>query len=195
MKTYGTKHKILEAGLKSFSREGYLGATTREIAREANVAEVTLFRHFRSKEMLFEEVISSYSFLPALRDLLAEIDEMRYEDALTLIARRFLETLTLRKDLIQIMHAEMHRYPGKIHKIYHAFIDGVIVTLASYFETMQKKRVLRKFDSVYGARAFLGMFFSYFNAQELMLRKKYRFTDTGKTIREFVGVFVKGTMK
>jgi AcrR family transcriptional regulator len=195
MKSNGTRHKILEAGLKSFSREGYLGATTREIAREAKIAEVTLFRHFRSKERLFEEVINAYSFLPALRDLLAEIETMKYEEALTLIAKRFLETLTLRKDMIQIMHAEMHRYPGKIHKVYHAFIDGIIETLASYFETMQKKRILRKFDPVHSARAFFGMFFSYFNAQELMMRKKYRFSDTEKTIREFVGIFVKGTMK
>ncbi|HXX54121.1 MAG TPA: TetR/AcrR family transcriptional regulator [Thermodesulfovibrionales bacterium] len=195
MKSNVTKHKILQAGLKSFSREGYLGATTREIAREANIAEVTLFRHFCSKERLFEEVINSYSFLPALRDLVAEIDDMKYEDALTMIARRFLETLTLRKDMIRIMYAEMHRYPEKIHKIYHAFIDGVIKTLAHYFDTMQKKKALRNFDSVHGARAFLGMFFSYFNAQELMLRKKYRLNDTEKTIRDFVGIFVKGTVK
>ena len=195
MKINGTRHKILEAGLKTFSKEGYLGATTREIAREANIAEVTLFRHFRTKERLFEEVINSYSFLPALRDLLAEIEKMKYKDALMLIAKRFIETLVLRKDMIRIMHAEMHRYPGKIHKIYHAFIDSIIDTLASYFDSMQKKKVLRRFDSVHGARAFLGMFFSYFNAQELMLRKKYRFGDTEETIREFVEIFVKGTMK
>jgi AcrR family transcriptional regulator len=195
MKINGTRHKILEAGLKTFSKEGYLGATTREIAREANIAEVTLFRHFRTKERLFEEVINSYSFLPALRDLLAEIEKMKYKDALMLIAKRFIETLVLRKDMIRIMHAEMHRYPGKIHKIYHAFIDSIIDTLASYFDSMQKKKVLRRFDSVHGARAFLGMFFSYFNAQELMLRKKYRFGDTEERLREFVEIFVKGTMK
>jgi len=28
-----------------------------------------------------------------------------------------------------------------------------------------------------------------------MLRKRYRVSDTGKTIREFVGIFMKGTMK
>lgn len=195
MKTNGTREKILEAGLRTFSKEGYLGATTKEIARKAGVAELTLFRHFLSKEKLFEEVINTYSFLPTLKGLLPEIANLPYNNALRIIAKRFLETLTSRKDLIRLMHSEMHRYPGKIHKIYHAFIDGMIETLASYFTAMQKRKVLRKFDTEYGARAFLAMFFSYFHVQELMMGKKYRFADTDRTIKEFIEIFVEGTVR
>ncbi len=60
-----TKDRILKTGLKLFSKKGYLGATTKEIAKTAGIAEITLFRHFSSKERLFEEVINAYSFLPA----------------------------------------------------------------------------------------------------------------------------------
>jgi len=45
-----TDQNILDAALKVFSTEGYAGATTRKIAQEANVTEVTLFRKFQSKE-------------------------------------------------------------------------------------------------------------------------------------------------
>ena len=48
-----TRDKILEAALFLFSKKGYLGATTKEIAKEAGIAELTLFRHFASKEKLF----------------------------------------------------------------------------------------------------------------------------------------------
>jgi AcrR family transcriptional regulator len=65
-----TREKILEAVLKLFSMKGYLGATTTEIAEKAGIAELTLFRHFTSKDKLFEEVMSVYSFLPALKGLL-----------------------------------------------------------------------------------------------------------------------------
>ncbi|MCL4476875.1 MAG: TetR/AcrR family transcriptional regulator [Nitrospirae bacterium] len=195
MKARGTRDRILEAGLRAFSEKGYLGATTKEIAVKAGVAELTLFRHFSSKEKLFEEVIKNYSFLPALKGLLPEIAEMTYKDALTIIAGRFLETLTARKDMIQIMHSEMHRYPRKIHKVYHGFIDGIIRTLASYFTAMQKKKVLKEFDAESGARAFLGMFFSYFHVQELMMGKRYRSVDTDRTVREFVKIFIEGTAK
>jgi len=181
-----TREKILETALKLFSEKGYLGATTKEIAKEAGIAEVTLFRHFASKEKLFEEVINKGSFLPAL---------MPYEDALIRIAGRFLEILHLRKDLIKIMQSEFRRYPEKIHEIYHAFIDEIFRTLASYFNDMQKKGILINFNTESGARAFLGMFFSYFNAQELMMRKKYRDMNTDTTIKEYVKIFARGTLK
>jgi len=190
-----TRDKILKTSLKLFSEEGYLGATTKEIAREAGIAEVTLFRYFSSKEKLFEEVINTYSFLPALKGLLPKIENMPFENALTHIAKKFLETLALRKDLIRIMLSEIHRYPEKIHKIYNAFIDELHKTLASYFTMMQKKGVLRSYDAELGARVFLGMFFSYFNAKEFLMLRKYRAPDNKKVIKEFVKIFVRGTLK
>ena len=73
------RKKILQAGLLLSSKRGYLGATTKEIARGAGVAELTLFRNFTSKEKLFEKVITTYSFLPELRGLLPEIEDINTE--------------------------------------------------------------------------------------------------------------------
>jgi AcrR family transcriptional regulator len=156
---------------------------------------VTLFRHFPSKERLFGEVLNTYSFLPILRGLLPEISHMSSQKALTVIAKKFLDTLDSRKEMIQIMNSEMRRYPEKIYKIYHGFIGEMIKTLASYFQLMHTKGILREFDTESGARAFLGMFFSYFNAREFHVFKKYRDIDTDKTIREFVNIFLRGTLK
>jgi AcrR family transcriptional regulator len=190
-----TRDRILESALKLFSKKGYLGATTKDIARGAGIAEVTLFRHFPSKERLFEQVINTYSFLPVLRGLLPEISEMAYERALTVIARRFLDTLDSRKEMMQIMQSEMRRYPEKIYKIYHDFLDEMIKTLGSYFHRMQQENILRKFDTESGARAFLGMFFSYFNAKEFHMFKKYKEMNTDKIIKEFIDIFLRGTLK
>lgn len=190
-----TREKFLKTALKVFSQKGYLGATTKEIARETGFAEVTLFRYFSSKEKLFEEVINTYSFLPALKGLLPKISTMTFENALTLIAGNFLDTLAARKDLIRIMLSEIPIYPRKIHKIYNAFIVELHETLASYFTAMQKEGVLRAYDAELGARVFLGMFFSYFNAKEFLMLKKYRATDDNKVIKEFVNIFVRGTLK
>lgn len=190
-----TRNKILETALKLFSKKGFLGATTKEIAKDAGIAEVTLFRHFPSKEKLFEDMINTYSFLPILKGLIPEISKMPYEKALVVIAKRFLDTLDTRKEMIQIMHSEVRRYPEKIHKIYHGFIDETIRTLASYFNEMYQKGILREFDIESGARAFLGMFFSYFNAKEFHMFKKYRNSENDKIIKEFVDIFLRGTLK
>lgn len=190
-----TREKIMDAALMLFSKKGYIGATTREIAGNAGVAEVTLFRHFSSKEKLFEEVINTYSFLPALKGLLPSLKKMDYTDALSELAGRFLERLSERKELIRIMHAEIHIYPAKVREIYHNFIDELFRTLASYFRELQLKKVLRDFSPEIGAGAFLGMFFSYFNSKELLLRKDIAAMDSAAVINEFVNIFTRGTLK
>ncbi|MDB6165159.1 MAG: transcriptional regulator, TetR family [Lacunisphaera sp.] len=48
---------MLEAAARVFARDGIAGSTTRAIAREAGVNEVTLFRHFQSKDRLISAVV------------------------------------------------------------------------------------------------------------------------------------------
>jgi AcrR family transcriptional regulator len=193
--TKDTKEKILDAGLSLFSKKGYLGATTKEIAKKAGVAELTVFRHFSSKERLFEEAIKRRSFLPTLRGLLPELRDLAYADALIEIANRYLERLSERRDLIKIMHSEIHLYPAKVREIQQKFVGEIVGTLASYFRSLQERRVLKGFDPELGARAFLSMFFSYFTSQEFIADKKQRFADREEVIREFVKIFVSGTIK
>jgi AcrR family transcriptional regulator len=49
--------QLLEATMRVFSEAGWRGATTRRIAQLAGVNEVTLFRHFGSKESLIHEAM------------------------------------------------------------------------------------------------------------------------------------------
>jgi AcrR family transcriptional regulator len=55
----GVHEQLLTAALKVFAATGTRGATTRRIAQEAGVNEVTLFRHFGSKEALIRQAVSS----------------------------------------------------------------------------------------------------------------------------------------
>ncbi len=189
-----TRDRILEAALKIFSRKGYLGTTTREIAVGACVAEVTLFRHFSSKERLFEEVISWYSFLPALKGLLPELRDRDYRDALFLIAGRFLGILKQRRELVRIVQSEMHRSP-RIREIFYLFTDDMFKTLASYFRELRGKGMLRDVDPEYAARAFLGMFFSYFYREEFIADRRIKKTELDRAMKEFIEIFVRGTLQ
>lgn len=47
-----TKRQILDAALRLFSRHGFFETTTRQISREAKIAEGTLFNYFKTKEDL-----------------------------------------------------------------------------------------------------------------------------------------------
>ena len=51
------REKLLHAALRVFEESGSRGATTRRIAAEAGVNEITLFRHFGSKGALLSEAL------------------------------------------------------------------------------------------------------------------------------------------
>jgi len=195
MKKNTTKQRLLDATLKLISEKGYLGSTTREIAQEAGVTELTLFRHFGTKEKLFEALLRNHTFLPRLKELLPELDGLSYGDSLRLIATRFLLSLKERKSLVKIMYSEGTIYPEKIKKLYNKFADDLRLTLASYFRGLQKKGLLRTVSPEMAAQLFLGMLFSYFRSEEIMRAGGMKKQTMEKNIREFVDIFMFGTVK
>lgn len=187
---------LLRAAMRVVSEKGYLGATTREIARVAEVTEITLFRHFGSKEKLFGELMERHTFLPKLKELLPELETLPYDEALRLVATRFLLSLKERKALVMIMHSEINRYPDKIRTVYYGAIEEMRKMLARYFAALQKRGKLRKVPPGIAAQMFLGMFFSYFRTEEIMMgRDIIRTGGMDRQVRKFVDIFMHGTVE
>ena len=57
-----TERKILQAATKLFSEDGYNGVSTKRIAKEAGVNEITIFRLFKTKSDLLQAVIRDFAF-------------------------------------------------------------------------------------------------------------------------------------
>jgi len=195
MKKIDTKKRLLEATLKLISEKGYMGATTREIAQQAGVTELTLFRHFGSKEKLFKELLGSYTFLPRLKKLLPELDGLSSREALELIATHFLLTLKERKAMVKIMYSEYTTYPENIREVYNKFILEMRTTLAAYFEDLQQKGMLRKnISPAMTAKMFLWILFSYFRSEEIMQSTGMKKAAMERQVREMVDIFMSGTV-
>jgi AcrR family transcriptional regulator len=195
MKKTNTKKQLLDATLKLISEKGYLGATTRKVAEEAGVTELTLFRHFGSKEKLFKELLSGYTFLPRLKELLPALDGLSSREALELIATRFLLTLQERKSMVKILYSEYTTYPENIRAVYNKFVQEMRTTLAAYFEGLQKRGVLRKnISPAMTARMFLWILFSYFRSEEIMQSTGMKKASMKKDIHEMIDIFMSGTV-
>lgn len=52
-----TKQKILEVALKLFCEKGYADTTTRIISAESGFTEMTIYRKFKTKQNLFDQVM------------------------------------------------------------------------------------------------------------------------------------------
>lgn len=190
-----TRDAILDAALSLFSTKGFASSTTREIAARAGVAEVTLFRHFSSKENLFEELLMSRSFVTGLDRLVEELDDRPYRDALEILCRRLMNALVTYRDWIVMLHGEIRRFPDLLVPRYHRFLDTLFGELSRFFASRQARGELRAgFDPDMAARALHGMVFCLFNVEELLLRKVYRPVDQESAMRAFVDLLYEGTI-
>lgn len=69
--------KLVDAAARVYGEFGFRGATTRRIADEAGVNEITIFRQFGSKEALINEAVRTHAVRPPLPDLpLTPIDPL-----------------------------------------------------------------------------------------------------------------------
>lgn len=56
-----THRKILESGIKNFSKDGYEKANLRKICKEAGVTTGAFYRHFSDKEDLFTNLVEPFA--------------------------------------------------------------------------------------------------------------------------------------
>ncbi len=159
-RTEKTHERILLAAAEIFTHSGYSATTTRGIAAAAGVSELTLFRHFGSKQNLFSAVITRFSPLPGLVDLFESRLTWDFCADLTLIGQTFLEALLLRKEAIVMALFEAQRQEDvrRANLAVPAQIRGL---MADYLREQIRRGVVRPVDAEAAAQAFLGMFLAY----------------------------------
>ncbi len=66
------RHQLIEVAIDLFSRKGFGGTTTKEIAAAAGVTEAMIFRHFATKQDFYKAILDYKCALPSAEDWLAE---------------------------------------------------------------------------------------------------------------------------
>ncbi|MEI3613647.1 TetR/AcrR family transcriptional regulator [Pseudogracilibacillus sp. SO30301A] len=130
-----TKDKIMDALIQLVTEKGYRGATTRAIAERANVNEITLFRHFGSKDGIMEAAINKYSFVGELIGIVKENFVWDLEKDLKFIAKKYQEQLNEHKDILLISYKEAGTFP-EIDEMISQHLYKVKETLMDYFKEM-----------------------------------------------------------
>jgi AcrR family transcriptional regulator len=104
------RDQLLQAALKVYAESGTRGATTRRIAQEAGVNEVTLFRHFGSKETLIREALG-WGAERALKDQGLPQVPVDPEAELTTFCRQHHKTLVEHRSIIRKCMGEFEEFP------------------------------------------------------------------------------------
>jgi AcrR family transcriptional regulator len=188
-----TRQRILQAAAQVFGELGYARATTRGIAAAAQVTEVTLFRHFGSKEKLFIEVVQQYGG-PAVSALIEQMLTGDLHQDLIAIGGLYLNVILERSEILTMMFCEATHFP-EVRQVIAQNPRLLRQTLAKYFQRQMEAGVLRQMHPEAMAQAFGGMFFAYAISLELLQEAVEPEMALEGVVSQFVDIFIHGTMK
>lgn len=152
-----TRTRILKSALRLFSRQGYDGTTTRDLAEAANVAEGTLFRHFPNKKAILVEV-ATQGWVEILTDLLTELSGMESYKAVAQVMKRRMMHLHENADMLRVCFMEVQFHPDLRDHIQTEVVAKMTDVAEAFFQTAMDQGIYRPMDAKMVARVFLGMF-------------------------------------
>jgi AcrR family transcriptional regulator len=137
--------RILATATVLFSRYGYNGVSTREIAAAAQVNEVTIFRHYPRKHDLYLAVLKSGLQEVHLRgDLLARIAEARDgRTALALTFELIAKTLKQKPEMLRLLQYSALELNEDLGPLVRLHLGELIEIIAHYLEPWMKNGELR----------------------------------------------------
>lgn len=111
--------RIVHAATALFSVQGYRGTSTKDIARLADVSEVTIYRYFEHKEDIFwSALISSFeSIKPRFDSLGRDLQHQAPEVALPQIFRLLSDAATFSPALLRLVIVAFMEHRGKAEAI------------------------------------------------------------------------------
>ena len=131
------KDKILKVAAELFAEKGYDTVTTKAIAEAAGVSEVTVFRAFKSKRELFDEVFSQGMRPFRVHTYLKNDATYDLKTDLTHMAGLMLQTMEKNMPLMRMILKDGH--PSKQKKEFRGQEKSAKGCVRKYFATMHQQ--------------------------------------------------------
>ena len=144
-----TDEKIIRATYTILQEEGFTKATTKKIAAEAGVNEVTIFRKFQNKNNLVE--ITKEYYLQSLLEKFDEIFDFKEDDGVeSYLQSNFVGLLNLSDSdfsIVKVAMEEVRDIPEK-KQLISRITNTVIGKLEEFFKFQIEKGKIRDVDSM-----------------------------------------------
>ncbi len=137
------REAILRAATKVFARSGYFNSKVADVAREAGVADGTVYLYFKSKEEILRSIFerNSGEAVREGREELAKVGDPR--EKLRRIARQHLERLGADRDLAVVFQVELRGTTKFMEEFSAAGLAEYLGLIREVFEEGQAAGVFR----------------------------------------------------
>ncbi len=146
--------QILDAALEVFAEKSYRGTSIKDIAAAAGMSQGLMYHYFTGKEELLKATIDHHSFLPELRRILPDQEQLPTEIVLKEIANRFLNTMEAKKSLVKILIRDVAFDPD-ISKAWSDICREGVSLMKGYIDRRIQKGEFKPHNSEITARSML----------------------------------------
>lgn len=160
-----SSERLVEAAATIFARDGLHAATTREIAREAGVNEVTLFRKFGSKYQLLTAVLEKMYELkasPQAERFAALPPDTPLRELITAFVEAEYEVMTRNIALVRTLIGEIRKFEEHEVKVLRSIFKARREELIKRLREMQARgRIVEAVEPVIVVDQLGGMIFTH----------------------------------
>lgn len=149
-----TRDRLLEAGVRVFTRLGLEAATVRDIVKESGLAQGSFYNHFRTKEEVFDAVVEP--LITQVRESVAKA-HARAEGAEAFLRegfRAYLSVLAGHPGALPLIERNLGRF--RAHMEESTSLLGLVADLRAQLERRQREGQLRRLDAAWTAWSMVG---------------------------------------
>ncbi len=144
------EEKILESAIKVFSEKGYSGATTSEIAKNAGVAEGTIFRYFKTKKDILRGIVIQTVNIFSEKIVLGNVEKIfssaNEKDIRSILKELIMDRLKLLDSVFpmaRIIFTEALFHDDVREAIYKNIIEKALEIFKNFHKVMLNKGIIR----------------------------------------------------
>ena len=186
-----TSRAIIDAAYDLIVERGYAATSMRQIADKAGLALGSIYNHFPSKEEVFVAVIQERHPLLQIVPLLNAVEGETVETFARNAARTLIAELGQHPEFLNLLLIEIVEFKGEHVPVVFEKMFPMIEQLAQRLSNLQGD--MREIPQFVLARAFLGMFFSFF-ITELILSRTSLIETQIDALDHFVDIFLHGIL-
>lgn len=187
------KAQILREATRLFGQYGFDKVTIKQLALACGITEPALYRHYTSKEAIYDAVLNSLEERLCSQALFCRLEkELDLEKLLKDIAAHVLEFFTVNRELYRLLLFSAlceHNQAGRVYQVVRgAYVDFLKAQLDRLFE---RRLIVRK-DNEITARCFVGMVFDCALAITLWKNFQGKAFTPEEVIANNIPIYVRG---
>ncbi len=187
-----TRQSILDAAYDLITKQGYAATSMRQIAEKAGLSPGSIYNHFASKADVFRAIlVDRHPFLQML-PLLNSVEGSTVEEFVRNAAHTLVRELGRHPEFLNLLLTEIVEFRGGHVASVFKKIFPLVMPIVQRIQNLEGN--LRVIPPVVLARAFLGMFFSYYITEILIVRAMPPELRQVNAIDHFVDIFLHGIL-